>query len=258
MDNPSYIALSRQMALRRQMDVTANNLANTSTPGFKAERLMFEEMVAGKAPYPASGGPRRGLSFVNEAGVLRDVADGGMLQTGNTLDLAINGSGYFVVETPAGPRYTRDGNFRLDQDGRVVTSDGYALLDGQNRPIQVRPGETRIEISAKGAVTTETGEVGRIRVVAFEDEQALRKMGSRPLRRRPRSAAGRPGDGHPPGHGRRLQRQVGRGITSMMEVLRRYQSAQKIIEFGTRAPPPRHRKTVARELTQFCNGKTCP
>jgi flagellar basal-body rod protein FlgF len=230
MENPSYIALSHQMALRRQMDVIATNIANSSTPSFKAERLMFEEMVAGKAPYPASGGPRRGLSFVNEAGMLRDVTDGGMIQTGNTLDLAINGSGYFVVETPAGPRYTRNGNFRLDQDGRVVTSDGYALLDGQNRPIQVRPGETRIEISAKGAVTTETGEVGRIRVVAFEDEQALRKMGS--------GLYDTDQDPQPAGPGTDIRQGMVEGsnvksvaeVTTMMEVLRRYQSAQKIID----------------------------
>lgn len=230
MENPSYIALSQQMALRRQMDVIATNIANSSTPSFKAERLMFEELVAGKAPYPASGGPRRGLSFVNEAGVLRDVGDGGMIQTGNTLDLAINGSGYFVVETPAGPRYTRNGNFRLDQDGRVVTSDGYALLDGQDRPIRVRPGETRIEISAKGAVTTETGEVGRIRVVAFENEQALRKLGS--------GLYDTDQEPQPVGPATEVRQGMIEGsnvkavaeVTTMMEVMRRYQSAQKIID----------------------------
>ena len=230
MENPSYIALSHQMALRRQMDVIATNIANSSTPSFKAERLMFEELVAGKAPYPASGGPRRGLSFVNDAGMLRDVGDGGMIQTGNTLDLAINGSGYFVVETPAGPRYTRNGNFRLDQDGRVVTSDGYALLDAQDRPIRVRPGETRIEISAKGAVTTETGEVGRIRVVRFEDEQSLRKLGS--------GLYDTDQEPQPAGPATEVRQGMIEGsnvksvaeITSMMEVMRRYQSAQKMID----------------------------
>jgi flagellar basal-body rod protein FlgF len=230
MENPSYIALSQQMALRRQMDVIATNIANSSTPSFKAERLMFEELVAGKAPYPASGGPRRGLSFVYEAGMLRDIADGGMTQTGNTLDLAINGSGYFVVETPAGPRYTRNGNFRLDQDGRIVTSDGYALLDAQNRPIRVRPGETRIEISARGAVATETGEVGRIHVVGFEDEQALRKMGS--------GLYDTDQDPQPVGPATEVRQGMIEGsnvkavaeITSMMEVMRRYQSAQRIID----------------------------
>src|SRR5689334_5512790 len=155
MENPSYIALSQQMALRRQMDAIATNIANVSTPGYKAERIMFSELLAGKAPYPgAAGGSRQGLSFVNDVGMLRDTSEGGMTQTGNALDLAVSGSGYFVVDTPAGPRYTRAGAFRLNQDGRIVTSDGYPLLDQQNRPISVRPGETRIEISAKGAVTS--------------------------------------------------------------------------------------------------------
>jgi flagellar basal-body rod protein FlgF len=230
MENPSYIALSQQMALRRQMDVIATNIANSSTPSFKAERMMFEELVAGKAPYPASGGSRRGLSFVHEAGMLRDVADGALLQTGNTLDLAINGPGYFVVETPAGARYTRNGNFRLDQDGRIVTSDGFALLDGQDRPIAIRPGETRIEISAQGAVTTESGEVGRIRVVSFADEQALRKLGSglydTDQEPQPMAAATEVRQGMIEGSNVKAVSE----ITSMMEVLRRYQSAQKIID----------------------------
>lgn len=230
MENPSYIALSHQMALRRQMDVIATNIANSSTPSFKAERLMFEEVVAGKAPYAGSGGSQRGLSFVRDFGMLRDTADGGLMQTGNTLDLALNGPGYFVVETPAGPRYTRNGNFRLDQDGRIVTSDGHALLDGQNRPVSVPPGETRIEISAKGAVTTESGEVGRIQVVSFADEQALRKLGSglydTDQEPQPVAATTEVRQGMIEGSNVRAVAE----ITTMMEVMRRYQSAQRIVD----------------------------
>jgi flagellar basal-body rod protein FlgF len=230
MENPSYIALSQQMALRRQMDVIATNIANVSTPGFKAERIMFAEMVAGTAPYSSSPttGSRPGLSFVNDVGMLRDTSDGGMTQTGNALDLAINGPGYFVVDTPNGPRYTRAGAFRLNQDGRIVTADGYALLDAQNRPISVRPGESRIEISTKGAVTTESGEVGRIQIAQFENEQAMRKLGAGLYDTDQNPIAG--------------DAEVRQGmiensnvkavseITLMMDILRRYQSAQKIID----------------------------
>ncbi|HEX2114010.1 MAG TPA: flagellar basal-body rod protein FlgF [Alphaproteobacteria bacterium] len=232
MENPSYIALSQQMALRRQMDVIATNIANASTPGFKAERIMFAELVAGKAPYPFSGtiGTRPGLSFVSEMGMLRDTTDGGMTQTGNTLDLAISGPGYFAVETPAGTRYTRQGAFRLDQDGRIVTVDGYPLLDAQDRPISIRPGETRIEISTKGAVTTESGEVGRIQIAQFEDEQAMRKIGAGlyetdqdPV---PGEIAAEIRQGMLEGSNVKAVTEV----TSMMEILRRYQSAQKIID----------------------------
>jgi flagellar basal-body rod protein FlgF len=232
MENPSYIALSQQVALRRQMDVIATNIANVSTPGYKAERIMFSELVAGKAPYPGSsvGGRPAGLSFVNEVGMLRDTSEGGMTQTGNALDLAITGSGYFVVDTPAGPRYTRAGAFRLNQDGRIVTADGYALLDGQNRPISIRPGETRIEISAKGAVTTESGEVGRIQIAQFENEQGMRKIGSG-LYETDQDPI--PGDGSAEVRQGMIESSNVKAVselTTMMDILRRYQSAQKIMD----------------------------
>jgi flagellar basal-body rod protein FlgF len=241
MENPSYIALSQQMALRRQMDVLATNIANVSTPGYKADRIMFAELVAGTAPYPVSpvGGRPPGLSFVREIGMLRDTSEGGMTQTGNPLDLAISGPGFFAVETPAGPRYTRAGAFRLDQDGRIVTADGYALLDQQNRPISIPPGDTRIEISAKGAVVTEGGEAGRIQIAHFENEQAMRKIGAGlyesdedPL----------PADASAEIHQGMIEASNVKAVselTAIMEIMRRYQSAQKIIdtehELGRRA-----------------------
>ena len=230
MENPSYIALSQQMALRRQMDVIATNIANVSTPGFKAERIMFAELVAGQAPYSSSpmSGSRPGLSFVNEVGMLRDTSDGGMTQTGNALDLAINGSGYFVVDTPNGPRYTRQGAFRLNQDGRIVTADGYALLDAQNRPISVKPGESRIEISTKGAVSTESGEVGRIQIAQFESEQAMRKIGAGLYDTDQNPIAGDADVRQ--GMIENSNVKAVNEITTMMDILRRYQSAQKIID----------------------------
>jgi flagellar basal-body rod protein FlgF len=231
MENPSYIALSQQMALRRQMDVIATNIANVSTPAFKADRIMFSEYVAGRAPYPQmTGGRRGGLSFVNEVGMLRDTSEGAMIQTGNALDLAISGPGFFAVETPAGPRYTRAGAFRLDQDGRIVTADGYPLLDQQNRPISVPPGDTRIEISARGAVVTESGEAGRIQIAHFEDEQAMRKLGGGlyetdqdPL---PADPSAEIRQGMIEGSNVKAVTE----LTTMMDVMRRYQSAQKIID----------------------------
>jgi flagellar basal-body rod protein FlgF len=230
MENPSYIALSQQMALRRQMDVIANNLANVATPSYKADRIMFKEMIAGQAPYPASGGTPARLSFVRETGMLRDVSDGTMTQTGNSLDLAISGSAYFVVETPGGPRFTRQGGFRLDDDGRIVTSDGFPLLDTNDRPIAIPPGEGRIEITPQGTITTEGGEVGRIRLVSFEDEQALSKLGSglyeSELEPQPAGAGTEIRQGMIEGSNVKAVTEV----TSMMEILRRYQAAQKMIE----------------------------
>ncbi len=118
MENPSYIVLSQQMGLRRQMDVIANNLANVNTSAFKAERMLFTELLTGKAGNPGTSGPGARISFLGEAGTLADMREGQLQSTGNQLDFAIHGPGYFSVETPGGPRYTRDGRFELD--GRMI------------------------------------------------------------------------------------------------------------------------------------------
>lgn len=174
MENTSYIAISRQTALWRQLEAVSNNLANVNTPAFKGERLMFREYLV-DTPSPES---RRGqpVSFVHDVGVFRDMRDGALAKTDNPLDLAIDGEGYFVVETPDGLRYTRNGHFRLDEAGMLVDSEGYALMQAGDVPVIVAPNETEIEIAKDGTVSSENGPIGRIRVVRFDNEQQLRKV----------------------------------------------------------------------------------
>ncbi|KAA5606759.1 flagellar basal-body rod protein FlgF [Roseospira marina] len=174
MQTPSYIALSRQTALWRQMDVVANNIANMNTPGFKGESLMFSEYRT----------PSRGtdsafadmLSYTYDFGSHRDVALGPMEQTGNPLDLAINGPGYFEVETDFGRFYTRNGRFMLDADGMVVTGQGHPVLSTNGTPFFVAPNERDIVIARDGTVSTENGAIGQLNIVSFEDEQALLRV----------------------------------------------------------------------------------
>src|SRR3984957_7193593 len=122
MDNSLLVSLSQQIAAYRSMDVIANNLANVSTPGFKREAAKFEEYVSQVSPSGNQSGPQS-LSFVKDAGIMRDVSQGDMQSTGATFDLAINGNGYFTVQTPQGERYTRNGHFELDGNGQLITSD---------------------------------------------------------------------------------------------------------------------------------------
>ena len=117
MQLPSYVALSQQTALQRQVEVIANNLANISTPAFKSDRLIFSEFVQ-SAGDPAD--PTATMSFVREVGSVRDLRDGAIAPTGNTFDFAIQGPGYFAVQAPGGTRYTRNGTFHLDGQGRVL------------------------------------------------------------------------------------------------------------------------------------------
>jgi flagellar basal-body rod protein FlgF len=168
MSSATYIALSSQMALRRQLDVVANNVANASTPAFKAERLIFAEVLEG-----AGTGGRR-LSFVHDIGTERDTRQGTLTRTGNSLDVAIQGDGYFTVQTPLGPRYTRNGRWQLDPQGRLVTPQGYALLGDGSQPVEIPQGATDLSIGRDGTVTTSLGNAGRVGVVAFDKEQELR------------------------------------------------------------------------------------
>jgi flagellar basal-body rod protein FlgF len=134
METPSYVALSRQTALVRQMDVVANNLANVATPGFKAESEVFTTVPIRSQ---VRGSPAK-LSYVQDFATARDFSTGPMNPTGNDLDVAIQGDGFFVVQTPNGPRYTRFGHFQLNAAGQVVTKQGYPLLAG-GAPLSIDP-----------------------------------------------------------------------------------------------------------------------
>ena len=168
MENVSYIALSRQTALQRQLDIVAHNLANLNTPAFKGEQMLFAEYIT----EPARG---EQISFVQDIGLARNLTEGPMTSTGNPLDIAISGNAYFVVETPLGDRYTRHGRLQLDADRQITTSQGYPILSNSNQPIAIPEGRNDLSIAADGTISDETGPLGRIGLVQFADEQLLRR-----------------------------------------------------------------------------------
>lgn len=174
MQTPSYIALSRQTALWRQMDVVANNIANMNTPGFKAEGMLFTQYLARSRGSEGPGSDM--LAYTQDFGTVRDVSPGPMNTTGNPLDLAINGDGYFEVETDFGAFYTRNGRLMLDQDGMIVTSAGHPVMSTAGTPFFIAPNESEITVAQDGTVSTENGQIGRLRLVSFENEQALRRV----------------------------------------------------------------------------------
>ncbi|MEZ5876278.1 MAG: flagellar hook-basal body complex protein [Tepidamorphaceae bacterium] len=111
----------------------ANNVANLGTTGFKAETVKFEEYLMPEAEWTADRFQDREMSYVQDVATLRDYSPGAMVQTGSPLDVAINGKGWFVVNTPDGERYTRNGAFLLNQAGELVTSEGYQVLGRSSR-----------------------------------------------------------------------------------------------------------------------------
>jgi len=166
--------LSRQISLRRNLDVVANNLANMNTDGFKSESVLFSEYMS-KVPGEAA---RLGdLSFVLDRGVARDMTEGALAHTGGDLDVAILGEGFFVIGTEAGERYTRNGHFGVDDLGRLTTRDGDPVLDDSGQEILLDLAGAELSISEDGVISTSLGEIGRLGLVRFENPEGLSKEG---------------------------------------------------------------------------------
>ncbi|WP_018261496.1 flagellar basal-body rod protein FlgF [Methylobacterium sp. WSM2598] len=177
MQNAQLIGLSAQMALGRELEVIANNMANVSTTGFKGRTTHFQEYLMPKARAETFRMPDRRLSYVIDAGTPLDLSQGPIESTGNPLNAAIRGDAFFAVQTPQGERYTRNGAFELNAQGQLVTSDGNLVL-GEGGPIQINPQETGLAIGADGTVSTSQGNRGRIRLVAFADPRQLTNAGA--------------------------------------------------------------------------------
>ncbi len=168
------LGLQTQRVLQRRMDVAANNLANVATAGFKADGLVLAEADATTAHAQANPSDIR---FVRDVALMRDMRQGPIAMTGNPLDVAIEGDGFFMVEGPSGPLYTRDGAFSLTGEGRLVTSDGRAVLNSGGAPIAFDPqGESPV-IGRDGAIRVAGVEAGRIGVASFAAPGALLKVG---------------------------------------------------------------------------------
>jgi len=178
MDNAMYVALSRQMTLRREMDIVANNIANVDTTGFKVETAMVRTDPSAKAKM--IDGPKS-LKFVLDDGVIRDFTQGALRQTGGTFDMAIEGQGFFKVQTSAGERYTRDGRFTLSPEGKLTTQAGAPLV-GESGEIVVNPEDGPVTIAADGTVSQKAERIGKVDVMAFDDLSALSKDGDNLLR----------------------------------------------------------------------------
>ena len=134
MKNTLYIALSRQTSLWNQLDMVSNNLANVNTAGYKGVQAHFTEHLSRSKTDEKLIDDR--LSFTHDFGIVRDFTEGAFSSTGNPLDVAIHGDGYFVIETPQGIQYSRNGQFKLNSDGMIVNSNGIltgVLTDGDIR-----------------------------------------------------------------------------------------------------------------------------
>jgi flagellar basal-body rod protein FlgF len=225
MENSGYLALARQVALDRALDITANNLANLRTTGYKAEKVLFEEYVQQQTS-PVT--PPNRMSSVVQLGTFTDYRAGGFEQTGNALDFAIQGDGFFAVQAPEGTRYTRAGNFRLDDIGQIVTQDGLPVLDAGGSPVQLPADGGRITVGGDGQVAVDGRVVGQIGVLEFADPQGLVREGSGLF-----SSSAEPVQAE---NARVIQGMLEGAnvqpvleITRMMDILRNFEAAQQMV-----------------------------
>lgn len=174
MDNALFIGLSRQMILRKEMDIIANNIANMDTNGFKVESMIHKTDPA--EPAVTLGGPRP-VKFVAPDGVARDFGQGALTKTGGELDMAVEGKGFFQIQSAEGPRFTRDGRFTMDPTGRLVTQSGAAVLDAGGGEIVLDVERGPVTIGADGSISQGRDQAGKIGVFTFANQGALEKTG---------------------------------------------------------------------------------
>lgn len=169
MDSTSYTVLSRQTGLLREMQIVANNLANSATTGFRQEGLVFSEYVRGTGEEAGS------LSMTRANTRNTSLEQGVLTRTGGIFDLAIEGDGFFQVETPEGLRLTRSGAFVPDSNGDLATIDGYRVLDVGGAPVFVPPGAADVSVSGDGTLSSDGQLIGRIGVVRPGRTQDLQR-----------------------------------------------------------------------------------
>jgi flagellar basal-body rod protein FlgF len=177
MSNSLLIGLSRQVALGRELDVVANNIANMNTTGFKADGSIFEEYLSPLARTGATFDNK--VSYVRDRGTWHDMSQGPAEHTGNPLDLVIDGKGFLVVQTPRGERYTRNGALQIGPTGTLMTADGFPVI-GDAGPITIQPNDREISVSPEGTVSVREGSSivdstrGKLRMVSFDEAQSMK------------------------------------------------------------------------------------
>jgi flagellar basal-body rod protein FlgF len=188
MENALLVGLSRQVALSRELDVVANNIANINTNGFKADGAVFEEFIGKVARSGNMEGRDNRVSFVRDRATWIDMSQGTIERTGNPLDVAIVGKGFLAVQTPNGERYTRNGALQVNNIGQLVTSEGYQVL-GESGPIVLQPKDRNVSISKDGTISVREGEDaateserGKLRLVNFAQAGLLQKDGTGTLK----------------------------------------------------------------------------
>ncbi|TPI16858.1 flagellar basal-body rod protein FlgF [Mesorhizobium sp. B4-1-3] len=170
MQDSLYVALSSQIALERRLDTIADNVANASTIGFRATGVKFEDVVSGTGP--------KSVSFASSGKTYLSGAHGALTETRNPFDFAIQGDAWFAIETPAGTVMTRDGRFSMNENGELMSIEGYPVLDGGGAPIQLDPRNGPPKAGADGSLRQNDQLVGAIGLYNFDPGENFVRYGN--------------------------------------------------------------------------------
>jgi flagellar basal-body rod protein FlgF len=172
MDSLTTAAASGMRSRMEALDLLANNIANASAPGFKADREFYAQYISAEAVSDASTATMLPVIERNWT----DFSQGSLVPTGNPLDIALSGKGFLTAMSPSGTVFTRDGGLHLSTQGELETQDGYPVQDSNGKAIRVDPSKP-VEITPDGTVLQDGQELARISVVDFPDASALSKRG---------------------------------------------------------------------------------
>jgi flagellar basal-body rod protein FlgF len=159
------------------LDIRASNIANMSTPGFKAGSVLFSDYLVSEAGDTTTPGGQT-EQMVQDRATWRDFSQGPLSRTGNPLDFALSGAGFFVIDTARGERYSRAGRFALSASSQLVDMEGNTVQGIDGRPLVIPPGDSQINVASDGTISTESGQLGKIRVVTFDSQQSLQAEGN--------------------------------------------------------------------------------
>ena len=226
MENAITAALSKQIVLTRALDIAANNIANQTTIGFKAEQTQFSQFIS-----QIAGGPDedKSVSLVYDQDSYTDFSNGSLQSTGASLDFAIDGDGFFAVQTDSGVQYTRDGHFTLSAFGELIDRNGSLVLDDSNAPILIDPDLGPLVLSDNGELQQNGTPITRLGVFTFQEPGSLRRTGSNQFTSTLSPEAT---------NDARLQQGFVetsnvapiKSMTDMIDILRAYESAAQVIE----------------------------
>jgi flagellar basal-body rod protein FlgF/flagellar basal-body rod protein FlgG len=174
MDSGFYAACAALMARSQALDLVANNLANTSTPGFRGQHNIFRSFLATASGHQGSGLNRAVNDFGISGGSQMDVTEGNLEHTGNDLDFGVQGPGFFQIQTANGPVYTRNGNFQVSAQGQLMTSQGDPVM-GDQGVIRIIGGP--VTVSADGTISVKGAVAGKIKLVEFPPRTAMESVG---------------------------------------------------------------------------------